>query len=51
MITKEDIETRMSQLRQEFDQAKANLQAINGAIEDCKYWLEQTESDDEITST
>ena len=48
MITKEQIESRMASLVQEqkqlqetYEQMGRNLNAYSGAIEDCKFWLEQ----------
>ena len=41
MITREMVEKRLEQLTAERDQLVANLQAYNGAIQDCEYWLNQ----------
>ena len=35
------VEKRLEQLTAERDQLVANLQAYNGAIQDCEYWLNQ----------
>lgn len=40
-ITKDDLEKRIEMLRKELEQAKANLNAIDGAIQDCQYWLNE----------
>lgn len=39
MITREALEARLTQLRQEVEQMRANLNAYEGAIQDCEYWL------------
>ena len=39
MITREEIERRLNQLKAERDRLIANLNAYNGAIQDCEYWL------------
>jgi hypothetical protein len=41
VITKDVIEKRLADLQQQLEQAKANLHAYEGAIADCKFWLEQ----------
>jgi len=42
-ITKSQIEARKAQLERDREaiktQAEANINAFNGAIEDCDYWL------------
>jgi len=40
-ITKETVERRLAKLQAEYDQAIANANALQGAIQDCKYWLDQ----------
>ncbi len=45
MITKEDIETRKSQLQSELEQARNTMNALHGAIQDCDYWLEQLDEE------
>jgi len=39
MLTKEMIEQRLAKLKAEREQLIANLNAYNGAIQDCEYWL------------
>lgn len=41
MITAEAINERMAKLQDEHDKALANVNAFEGAILDCQYWLEQ----------
>ena len=38
-MTKEAIETRISSLKAQLDQLMANANAVNGAIQECEYWL------------
>jgi type VI protein secretion system component VasF len=38
-ITKEALEARIADLTKQYEQAVANANAIQGAIQDCKYWL------------
>jgi hypothetical protein len=40
-ITREAVEKRLASLEEVRRQTLANLNALNGAVEDCKYWLEQ----------
>jgi uncharacterized coiled-coil protein SlyX len=40
-ITREAIEKRLASLEEARIQQMANLNALNGAIEDCKFWLNQ----------
>ena len=40
-MTRELVEQRIAQLEQDEKVVWANLNAILGAIEDCKYWLRQ----------
>jgi hypothetical protein len=47
MITREDVEARLADLRRQFAGVQAalrvqegKLQAIDGAIQDCEHWLE-----------
>ena len=40
-VTRADLENRAAELRQQLEQAKANLAAISGAIQDCEYWLDR----------
>lgn len=41
MITIEMIQERLEKLEIERERLQANIYAYDGAIEDCKYWLEQ----------
>jgi hypothetical protein len=49
-ITKSQIEDRKAQLVEQREsvrvQAEANINAFNGAIEDCDYWLGVLEDDE-----
>lgn len=45
-ITKEQIEERLKLLEQDLKQLQANLNATEGAILDCRYWLEKLEAKD-----
>jgi hypothetical protein len=38
-ITKETVQKRLQALIQKRDELTANVNAYNGAIEDCQYWL------------
>jgi hypothetical protein len=40
-ITRKALEDRIMELEKGLEQAKANLHAYEGAIADCKFWLEQ----------
>lgn len=42
-MTKEQIQDRITKLETERDQLKTTLIAYEGAIQDCKYWLQQGE--------
>lgn len=42
-MTKDQILDRIKILETEREQAKAMLSAYDGALQDCKYWLEQLE--------
>ena len=46
-ITREMIEARLKELQEGAEQMRANLNAYEGAIQDCKYWLEQLTAEDE----
>ena len=39
MINREQIEERLAQLRSDKTELVAIVHAINGAIQDCEYWL------------
>jgi prefoldin subunit 5 len=41
MMTIEAIKTRLAELEQQRKQLQANLFAIDGALQDCEYWLAQ----------
>lgn len=40
-MTKDKLEERIKQLETEREQVKATLLAYEGALQDCKYWLEE----------
>ena len=42
-ITVEKLQKRLKELEGAREQILANLNAVNGAIEDCKYWLGELE--------
>jgi predicted nuclease with TOPRIM domain len=44
-MNKEKLEERLKTLETEQAQLKNNLVAYEGAIQDCKYWLEQLKDD------
>jgi hypothetical protein len=46
-MTKEAIEARINVLRQQYEQTIANSNAIQGAIQDCEYWLKTLEAPQE----
>lgn len=41
MITRDDVERRLQDLRQQQQRAETTLLAVSGAIQDCEYWLGQ----------
>ena len=43
-MTKESIEGRISQLQGQKQSLIADLNAVDGAIQDCQYWLKQLEA-------
>lgn len=43
VITKDEILKRKEQLQAEYQQAIGTVQAINGALQDCDYWLKLLE--------
>jgi hypothetical protein len=45
-ITKDGIEERMAQLARQKEAAFADLNAIDGAMQDCQYWLSQIEKEE-----
>lgn len=40
-ITKERVEERIADLERQKEQAVANINAVEGALQDCRFWLEQ----------
>jgi len=40
-MTEAEIETRITELRKQQEGLVANANAINGAIQDCEFWLER----------
>lgn len=38
-MTEQDIQARIKDLQEQAQQMQANLNAIQGAIVDCQYWL------------
>ena len=46
-ITREALEQRIAALKTQYDQAIANANALQGAIQDCQYWLDQFKATDE----
>ena len=40
-MTIEMLQQRREQLVRDMEQAKANLHALQGAIQDCDYWIDQ----------
>jgi site-specific recombinase XerD len=45
-MTKEQIQERIKTLETEREQVRSTLLAYEGALQDCKYWLEQLEKKD-----
>lgn len=48
MITRAQVEGRMEELKRQQEQLRANLHAVDGALQDCEYWLARL---DEPTET
>ena len=46
-ITIEKLQKRLKELEGAREQILANLNAVNGAIEDCKYWMTELEDKEE----
>ncbi len=44
-MTREAVEKRLALLEKDRLQVIANLNAMDGAIQDCKYWLDQFDSE------
>ena len=40
-MNKEAIEARIAELRSQMAAVHANYNALNGAVQDCEYWLAQ----------
>jgi hypothetical protein len=47
-ITKADLEARIAELNKLRNDVIANANAINGAIEDCQFWLERLGKEEEV---
>lgn len=47
-ITKEALDQRLKDLRDQKDQALQNVQAIHGAILDVQYWLQVLSQEEEV---
>ncbi len=45
-LKKEDILKQISELEQQREEKKADLSAIGGAIQVCKYWLGKIEAEE-----
>jgi hypothetical protein len=48
MITREQVLARLDLLKSQIEELKANIQAYDGAMQDCQYWLTQL---DEVVET
>jgi prefoldin subunit 5 len=48
MITREQVLARLDLLKSQIEELKANIQAYDGAMQDCQYWLAQL---DEVVET
>jgi hypothetical protein len=46
VITKAALEERLAGLQKSREQTLANLNAYNGAIEECQYWLDQLRAEE-----
>lgn len=42
-VTKEKLQARLTELQKGRDQAMANVNAYDGAIQECQYWISQVE--------
>jgi len=40
-VTQQALESRLAVLKTQYDQAVANANAFQGALEDCQYWIDQ----------
>lgn len=45
-ITREQIEERLKALEEAAEQLRANLNATDGAMQDCRYWLQKLDEAD-----
>ena len=45
-MTKEEIQARIQQLMEIGKQTETQIHAINGALQECNYWLAQLEKQD-----
>jgi lipid II:glycine glycyltransferase (peptidoglycan interpeptide bridge formation enzyme) len=45
-MTHEQIEVRLAELNKELQQLTANANAVNGAIQDCEFWLAQLDAEE-----
>ena len=50
-MTREQIEKRLAELEAQREQALANANALSGAIQDCRYWLEQLPQPGDVEMT
>lgn len=53
-ITKEKIDERLKVLKTNLQQLEAHVQALNGAVQDCEYWLDvlnQPEPEQEVNDS
>lgn len=55
-MTREKLESRLAELQSEFlraknlyEQSRANVDALAGAIQDCQYWLQELDTKSEET--
>jgi hypothetical protein len=45
-MTKEKLEQRKTELREQYEQKLSDLHAIQGAVQDCNYWLSELAKSD-----
>ena len=50
-MNREAVEKRLEELRSSFEQAISNANAIQGAIQDCEYWLKIIEEEAEKSAS
>jgi hypothetical protein len=48
MITRQQIEERKAQLAQELQKARDSINAIDGAMQDCDFWLSQLPEEEKL---